>query len=735
MSPKQISKELCQEIINKNCADSEVNVISFSLAEQQNTVFAHEYVLKVLARDHEDKSYSFILKIPSTKCLQQFESECSIYDTLPSKQNICAPCFYRSNSKLVLDNLLGHGYSYNKASFDHAHIKLALRKIAEFHTLGEVNNIHQNITGLLEHLKILHQEFMKKIKDDQLQTYDKCDFEKKLAKLFEQLEENLKPSNEFINVICHGDLRKENLLFTYENDVPVDCKLTNCYFIHYSPPGNDVLFFLNNYTNEKQKKHFREYLEFYFQCLNENLKTVASVQFDDFYLSCKMLLKTTKLRSSYLGLEPNNITVAKLEDVLTNSILSAEDCYEILNKKFGSTNYTLLNYCVQGFSERFGLLGDHFNLKINVLTACGEKQLSFFIKTIPTAPSQREFGMANGALFKEHRMYTKLIPLLKEHKIDIFEGITPKTYFSRLNDVMVQEDLKQQGFLNLDRKVSLGFAEIKTLLITLAKFHASFIVLEERISRERGYTYRLINEFPKEFKEVFFCKEQPIVADGLNACKTGAHASVDTFYSKDRMKINKDTMYQLLDSAIDKQEENGKPSKSFRNTISHGDLWVNNVLFKYNSNSANECKVIDFQSYRYHPPAHDVLCVLYLTTDREFRRKYFDEALRIYFEELTNAFSVCGFQNIITKKEFEESCKFYKESVLTQTMTHFQCVLIPDDINKYLFDNPDELRHVFFKDKYDFLMKMFVQDSYFRRRNEEIFLDLVEHFESLYVKP
>lgn len=728
MTLKQVTSKLCQEIVDKKFAPCKVEVVEFSVKKPKSTTFTSEYILKVLVKNCAEKQYHFLLKTPSTQCQSQFQTECSVYNALPPEQTICAQSLYCSDDVLVVDDLLNSNYEYcREVHFDDAHIKLVLEKIAEFHSLIQESHISHS-TSNLGHLKSLEDEFLEETKRIKLKILERSDFEERLTNLGEQMLDSLKPSNEFVNVVNHGDLRRENLLFYYQNGVPVDCRLTNCYFAHYSPPANDVLSFLSSVSiEESRRKFFKEYLQYYFRCLKKNC--VNSLQWDEFYLSCKTLLPTSKLRSGYLSLEQRNNIVAKLEDIFTNNIISEEDCFAILNNRLGQTKYILQHYSVKSFSERAGFLGDHFTLKINVLFTDGEQQLSFFVKTVPTTPSQREFSMANGAVFKENRMFTNFLPLLSQYGINVSEAVTPITYFCRLNDVIVQEDLKEQGFVNLDRNVSLGFEEIKLLLKTLAKFHSAFIILEEKISNERGYPFKLNHEYPKEFKEVFYTTELPIIAEAIEAGKTGARASVDIFYSGKRA-IDKESLYKLLESAISKQEENVRPSNLFRNTITHGDLWVNNVLFKYKDNSVKDCKIIDFQSYRYHPPAHDVLCMIYLTTDRDFRKKYFAEVLDIYFEELTKAFSEFGLQNVITKREFEESCRFYKESVLTQTMTHFQVILIPDDISKTLFDNPDELRRVFFKDKYKFLKNSFAKYPNFKQRNEECFLDLLEYFES-----
>ncbi|KAK9713012.1 Ecdysteroid kinase-like family [Popillia japonica] len=93
------------------------------------------------------------------------------------------------------------------------------------------------------------------------------DYFKRLAcDLFDQFREIVKPSNQFRNAICHGDLWSGNIMFKFAGDKPVDCKLgdlwsgnimfkfagdkpVDCKLIdfqsyRYGPPGQDFMAFV-----------------------------------------------------------------------------------------------------------------------------------------------------------------------------------------------------------------------------------------------------------------------------------------------------------------------------------------------------------------------------------------------------------------------------------------------------------------------------------------------------------
>lgn len=77
------------------------------------------------------------------------------------------------------------------------------------------------------------------------------------------------------NVLTHGDVWKNNWLFRYSSDLPLEGKLVDFQFFRYAPHAHDIMHFL--YYNTK--KNFRDInrihlLGFYYDCLNKQLEKV-----------------------------------------------------------------------------------------------------------------------------------------------------------------------------------------------------------------------------------------------------------------------------------------------------------------------------------------------------------------------------------------------------------------------------------------------------------------------------
>lgn len=69
--------------------------------------------------------------------------------------------------------------------------------------------------------------------------------------------------------------------------------------------------------------------------------------------------------------------------------------------------------------------------------------------------------------------------------------------------------------------------------------------------------------------------------------------------------------------------------------IAHGDLWVNNLMWRYDHrNKCDGVKFVDLQTLRYTSPAIDILHFLYTSTEYAVREKYMDQLIDDYVDSL-----------------------------------------------------------------------------------------------------
>merc|ERR1719309_1366226 len=63
-------------------------------------------------------------------------------------------------------------------------------------------------------------------------------------------------------------------------------------------------------------------------------------------------------------------------------------------------------------------------------------------------------------------------------------------------------------------------------------------------------------------------------------------------------------------------------------TCCHGDFWSNNIMFKYNqSDEPVDLVLVDFQLISVCHPAYDILYLLHLSSDLEFRASHMEKCL------------------------------------------------------------------------------------------------------------
>lgn len=79
------------------------------------------------------------------------------------------------------------------------------------------------------------------------------------------------------------------------------------------------------------------------------------------------------------------------------------------------------------------------------------------------------------------------------------------------------------------------------------------------------------------------------------------------------------------------------------NVMCHGDLWINNLMFKYSNDCQTNCstkvigvKLIDLQTVRYASPIIDILHFFYSSTRSSLRHNYLDQLLTDYLRAFLN---------------------------------------------------------------------------------------------------
>lgn len=226
-------------------------------------------------------------------------------------------------------------------------------------------------------------------------------------------------------------------------------------------------------------------------------------------------------------------------------------------------------------------------------------------------------------------MYSTVIPhLIAKHQDDPLD-MFPESYHTS-DDLIVLDDLVSHGYRTGDHGTGLDAAHCKLVFAELGRFHATAYVLKNSDSTE---TTNALNEVSRE---VQFTKERSSIHEEQLARKTTdiIHNNPKTSrYAKQVEGILQNTYHHLLTFL--------KPREPF-STLTHGDLWTNNIMFRYSINEPVSAKFLDFQTCRYGSPALDINYFLYTSTTSSVRERYMDNFMRTYHRSLSRTLHQLG---------------------------------------------------------------------------------------------
>ncbi|XP_032679130.1 uncharacterized protein LOC116847824 [Odontomachus brunneus] len=296
LSPEEVT-EVVRSVLNSEVDSVEYSIRSYS--DGKLGYLGSHYCLTVIAtmRKKKTATISFFLKTLPYEIPEQveyviqngfFKQEMLFYNTImPLLRNkyhgeSWAPmCYKMKDNLLIFEELINKGYSIRDKLLDKTLMKAGLNAIARLHA---ASLMAEERLGLP--FNQLYPEAFKNTDFD-------CNQKRKewfeagvnvavaiaerlghnsdlLHAAFEQVNHGFKPSCTKANVLCHGDLWSNNLMFN--NDMPPKCLLVDYQLLRYAPLAHDVsqLLYLCGDRN------FREtwesaMLRYYYKTLCETL--------------------------------------------------------------------------------------------------------------------------------------------------------------------------------------------------------------------------------------------------------------------------------------------------------------------------------------------------------------------------------------------------------------------------------------------------------------------------------
>lgn len=401
-----------------------------------------------------------------------------------------------------------------------------------------------------------------------------------------------------------------------------------------------------------------------------------------------------------------------IEDIQETHVLRA------IEKKLGTNHFCLLTYKLEPIIERIGLLGDYSFLNVAYLNAQGTKEhLTFFVKHFPKIEALAEFAQKIGAFKKEVFVY-KLFKEFNKEEVSLINNVIPQCYATSYNEYLILDNLFNEGYKSSDKHTTLDYDTVLIVLQSIAQLHASSIIFENKANK------KLQDLYSNDLEESFFSKANQ---QGVEASVKCIIDEIELFDQPKTLKSGRNFV-DVAEEVCYKIYDLVKPSEKYKNVLSHGDIWATNILLKHDTKTKKPiaCKLVDFQCGRYVPPAQDVLSFLYLTTSKEFRKKYMYEVLGMYYSYLEKNVKHFGFDinQILPFENFMQSCEELKVFAIVLAAIYFPLILINNNEIEEYFSNKELNEKALFDNRIHLVKAHKDKDAFYEHRIQESLDDL-----------
>ncbi|XP_017083897.1 uncharacterized protein LOC108116478 [Drosophila eugracilis] len=282
-------------------------------------------------------------------------------------------------------------------------------------------------------------------------------------------------------------------------------------------------------------------------------------------------------------------------------------------------------------------------ISIDVELIDKSKKLVSFMMKVPHDTPQMEQMMSIANFFtSENAAYIDILPKLEElykaKGVDI--TFAPRAFKldstkePKLANTVLMHDLGQDGYKNLNRLECLNLEQTKFALTKLAQFHAAgAMMVQVHGPYPDLFLYGMMGnnkDAIKAFMDGMLGSFRTAFLSNLNKFKNG-----EAFREKlEKVLANLTTEFMKI-GVIDPLEFN---------VLSHGDCWMNNLLFKVDSKGNLEDMVfVDFQNPKYGTPTMDLLYFIMTSVQIDYKLDYFDFFIRHYHEQLTKNLDILGY--------------------------------------------------------------------------------------------
>ncbi|XP_050077801.1 uncharacterized protein LOC126564745 [Anopheles maculipalpis] len=300
-------------------------------------------------------------------------------------------------------------------------------------------------------------------------------------------------------------------------------------------------------------------------------------------------------------------------------------------------------------------LSDVFWIRVEYDGGASEKRL--IAKCMPDVGDRGATLDVLDAFRKESETFQHLLPEFSRLiSPDGKEQFGAKCYYATTEPVrtIVFEDLKALGFRMCDRtKGGLDFDHMALVMRKIAKFHgASMLYAKQSPEHERRltsrYSYGLYNPMEKPEE----CRILQALEKGLDKFISVASGwpELDSGVLK-QLNVIRPTFKERIAKCVNPQQSGARYK-----ALNHGDLWSNNMMFRYekDGSTVREIMFVDYQISTYGSPGLDLVYTLYNCPHRDVRLDRREELLKEYHQVLRETLKRKHYEPLPTLDDVKE---------------------------------------------------------------------------------
>ncbi|XP_070495481.1 uncharacterized protein [Chironomus tepperi] len=336
------------------------------------------------------------------------------------------------------------------------------------------------------------------------------------------------------------------------------------------------------------------------------------------------------------------------ENFLESDVVNDDFFYSIVERKLNITRDQFkvrLVLLVPAVAKTDSYMSNVYRVKIKVEILDTKERLNVDVVLKVLLAIYEIFGKF-GIFERECLLYEDVILSLEKiwlEKAGEVIQFAPKCLKIESNpyEIIVLDDLKVNGYEMMDRKIGLTAGQTKLALTKLAKFHAASAVryqkdgiLQDCLERMKSITPEMKRPEREKLGITLMQLYQALI-DYLRK-----YGDCDEYADK-ILCWNKD---KILHNWIRVVE----PMKCGMVVLTHGDYWLNNLMFKSNdSNEPEDVQMLDFQSSYWGTPSLDLHYFLISSVHDDIKVEYYDEFIEHYHDEFEGSLMKLGYDQYI----------------------------------------------------------------------------------------